>query len=87
MFSDKKAIKWEAALTGKEKISNDTDSDAFFGYGVDSGTGGFMDKTVADKLSSKLSSEIDLFDEAAEEMDKVYEHTYSYVLTGMKYPG
>jgi len=77
-FSDKKAIKWEAAMTGKEKISNDMESDNFFGYGVDSGTGGFMDKTVADKLSSP---EADFYDEVSEEMDKTYEHTYSYILT------
>jgi hypothetical protein len=30
-------------MTGKEKITNDMNDDDFFGYGVDSGTGGFLD--------------------------------------------
>ena len=78
-FSDKKAISWEMAMTGKEKFSDNMKDDSFFGYGVDSGTGGFMDKIIADKLSSYD----DLYSEVSDEMDKTYEHTYSYILTNI----
>jgi hypothetical protein len=51
-FSDNPPVRWEAALTEEQSLDELDDDD--FGYGVDSGTGGFMDKSVADKKPSLI---------------------------------
>lgn len=75
-FSDNRPVRWEMALVADQKI-NELDEDSFYGYGVDSGTGGFMDKTVANKLEQL---EVDIYEELEEQFDKTYVHTYNYAI-------
>ena len=48
-FSDKKPVKWEMALK-EDQNAEELEDGYIFGYAVDAGTGGFMDKAVADKI-------------------------------------
>ena len=57
-FSDKKPVKWEMALKEGQNIEELEDG-YIFGYAVDAGTGGFMDKAAADKIDE---TDIDMFD-------------------------
>ena len=75
-FTDKNPVKWEMALV-KEQNPRELDGDSFYGYGVDSGTGGFMDKAIADKISEK---DLNVYDEFEDQFDKTYVHTYSYAI-------
>jgi len=81
-FSDKKPVRWEMALTNEKQAEElDTIKEGnFFGYGVDSGTGGFMDKTVADKLAEQEKSGEYIYDKFEDEFNAAYAHTYSYIL-------
>lgn len=75
-FSDRKPVKWEMALVGEEKLA-ELEEDDFYGYGVDSGTGGFMDKSLADKV---LELDLDIYDEFEKQFDETYVYTYSYAI-------
>lgn len=77
-LSDKKAVKWEMALVKNQIIDNLTGSDdGYFGYGVDSGTGGFMDKQTADQISERG---LDVYELFQAQFDGTYVHTYSYAI-------
>jgi len=54
-FSDSPPARWEMAVVNDEQAAGlaGLDAESFFGYGVDAGTGGFMDKSVADKAKDK----------------------------------
>ncbi|MDR2939177.1 MAG: DUF4241 domain-containing protein [Clostridiales bacterium] len=73
-FSGSKPVKWAMALIdgqGLECLSGDS----FYGYGVDSGVGGFMDKSIADKV---LASDLDLYDIFEGQFNKTHNGDYSY---------
>jgi hypothetical protein len=74
-FSDNPPVRWEAAHTGEQNIDELDDDD--FGYGVDSGTGGFMDKSVADKITEL---DLDVYEIFEKQFDSTYVHTYSYAI-------
>ena len=85
-FSEKKPVKWELALTEHDDLSKLDKSDSFFGYGVDSGTGGFMDLQTAKLIDEKG---LNLYDEFEEQFNSTYIHTYSYAfgsISGNKTP-
>jgi hypothetical protein len=54
---------------------NDLKKDEFFGYGVDSGTGSFMDVKAMEKLQSNMDKNESYFDVLFDEMKKTYKHT------------
>jgi hypothetical protein len=74
-FSDNKPVKWEMALTVGQKTDETGDDD--IGYGVDSATGGFMDKATADKIAEL---ELEVYDKFEKQFDDTYVHTYSYAI-------
>jgi hypothetical protein len=80
-FSDAPAVRWENARTGAQY---DKDSGAplgageFFGYGVDSGTGCFMDPHAGQLLNARMEEEDDYFETIIDEMEKTYVHTRSW---------
>lgn len=81
-FSDKNVARWELAIIdGQEENLGGLGDDDFFGYGVDSGTGGFMDAFVANALTTdeKYKDE-DFFEKFEEELKASYTHTYDYLL-------
>lgn len=55
-FSHQQAIKWEMALIAGQSVS-ELGADEFFGYGVDSGTGCFMDYATAQFIACSLDEE------------------------------
>lgn len=51
-----------------------------YGYGVDAGTGAFMDITGAEELSSFLTQKEDNYERLIEEMELTYKHTRNWLL-------
>lgn len=89
MFNTNKVANWEMALQKGQNI-NGLKSDEFFGYGVDTGTGSFMDKEAMNTLlayeeeKQKENPNYYLFDEFDGELDKTYKHTRSWLVTTFK---
>lgn len=54
-------------------------ADQFFGYGVDSGTGCFMDREARDALLQQMAQEADYFEVLIAELEKTYRHTWSWM--------
>ena len=69
-FSDKKPVKWEMALK-EDQNAEELEDGYIFGYAVDAGTGGFMDKAVADKIGEIDMSNV-LDDTLFDDYDKPY---------------
>lgn len=88
-FSNKKCVKWELALIKGQDVAKLKDNE-FFGYGVDSGTGCFMDKESMDFLIAyekeqlKINPDYYLYEEVQEQFDKEYKHTRSWLVTSFK---
>ncbi len=74
-FTDATPVRFETALAEGETLEdlNTLGEDEFFGYGVDSGTGGFMDVATY-KMLEALE---DGFEDLNDELDQSYVHTYS----------
>jgi hypothetical protein len=51
----------------------------FFGYGVDTGTGCFIDASAARVLESKMSADPDYYIQMMTEMKRTYIHTWSWL--------
>lgn len=75
-FSEREAVRWELALHPDEDVS-DLEEGEVFGYGVDSGTGCFMDEEAARLVVEELDAE-EFSDALIAEMDKTYENTWSW---------
>lgn len=78
-FSQARPVRWEMALTAPTQDVSTLEEEGFFGYGVDSGTGGFMDKRAAELLSAMEQDKQEqlLVDTLPEQMEHSYVHTYS----------
>jgi hypothetical protein len=50
-----------------------------FGYGVDSGTGCFMDALAGRALTKKMNDDSNFFETMIAEMDKTYRDTWSWL--------
>ncbi|WP_431483438.1 DUF4241 domain-containing protein [Pseudomonas solani] len=80
VFAPGPATRWEMALV-KGQDPNTLAPDEFFGYGVDSGTGGFMDAAALRSYEARRDQEGEAFDERLfAELDKTYQHTRSWYL-------
>jgi Protein of unknown function (DUF4241) len=78
-LSDAAPVRWEMALLPGQSADGLKD-DEFHGYGVDSGTGCFMDVEAARILAVGSNWENE-HHEALEEMNKTYVHTWAWVNT------
>jgi len=78
-FSDKKSAKWSIALCDGQNIL-DLKQDEIFGYGVDSGTGAFMDTSGGKELMNFLTEKENNFQVLIDEMEKNYKHTWDWLL-------
>jgi hypothetical protein len=74
-FSDKNPISWEMAVLEGQDISS-LKEDEFFGYGVDAGTGCFMDESTFKKFY-ELAENDDFIEKLNDEFYKTYVHTWS----------
>jgi len=80
LFSDSAVIKWGFALhDGQTQVP--VDSGTFYGYGVDGGTGVFIDKAANDAFNTLNKKNDNLWTTVfIDEMDKHYRNTWQYVL-------
>lgn len=76
-FSNEPPVKFVPALVAGEDISK-LGKDSFYGYGVDTGTGGFMDAQTCRQIEQQGGEEDDILLSMLEDaLDKTYVHTYS----------
>lgn len=75
--ADPPPVRWELALLPAHDPSELGD-DEFFGYGVDSGTGCFMDASAAERLAER-AAEIGDNQDLEDQMVKTYVHTWAWV--------
>ncbi|MBO9662292.1 DUF4241 domain-containing protein [Dokdonella sp.] len=79
-FSDARIARWELALVEGQDPATLKPGE-FFGYGVDSGTGSFMDEAAMHAYAGRLRREGEEFsDHLIEAMEKTYVHTRSWLL-------
>ncbi len=78
-FSDAPPVSWNMALYEGDDITT-LEADEIFGYGVDAGTGAFMDIAAAQELEEFLQETEENYDLLSEEMDKTYAHTRSWMM-------
>ena len=76
-FSDAAPVHWEMALLATDNPAK-LGPGEFFAYGVDTGTGCFMDPRAGQLLNARMEAEEDYFEVIIEEMDKTYAHTRSW---------
>jgi len=76
-ISARQAVSWELALLPDQALS-ELEAGEIFGYGVDSGTGCFMDEDAAEILMSKMEADDAYFETIIAEMDKTYTDTWSW---------
>lgn len=76
-FSEHVPVRFEPALVAGEDISK-LGEDSFYGYGVDSGTGGFMDAQTCRQIEQQNGKEDDILLSMLDgALDETYVHTYS----------
>ncbi len=86
-FSENMPVKYEPAITAEQDAAT-LERDEFFGYGVDSGTGCFMDEQACQKLL-QLTDDLEdgILPEFNQKLEKSYIDTYcaaNYTLPGIK---
>lgn len=69
---------WKMMTVADQDISK-LKPEEFFGYGVDSGTGCFMDRATGKTLEEMMSKNQTFFETIDEEMDETYRHTWSWL--------
>jgi hypothetical protein len=70
-------VKWQMLAVGEESLS-DLKEGEIFGYGVDSGTGSFMDRQVAEAVGKAMAASNDLDDQIVSALDATYVHTWGW---------
>jgi hypothetical protein len=85
-FTHHAAEWWDLALLPDQDMS-ELESDQFFGYAVDSGTGSFMDLRAAKKLDKRMASDSDNVHEIIREMEPTYVHTRSWAMLDVDHDG
>ena len=78
-FSNKTPEKWIMATKGHQKLS-DLRENHIYGYGVDSGTGSFLDLESAKALVHNFMTNENYFEELNEHFDENYISTRSWVI-------
>lgn len=77
-FKPTSPVRWEMMATGANDPSKLEPGD-IFGYGVDSGTGCFMDASSGRALTEKMNDDNNFFETMMAEMNKTYRHTWSWL--------
>ncbi|WP_426052764.1 DUF4241 domain-containing protein [Bacillus sp. DC4300-2b2] len=85
-FTNEQAIEWELATRAGQDIKH-LKEDEFFGYGVNTGMGCFMDAESAIYLQAyedkryKEDNDFYLYEEFAEALEQNYKHTWGWLVT------
>jgi len=80
-FSNQDAADWKIASWEGQDAETLTD-DQIIGYGVDSGTGAFMDTSGGKEFAAFLDADDKNFEVLTEEMNNTYQPTRSWLLWG-----
>jgi hypothetical protein len=78
VFSERPVVRWEPALVAGEDPAKLVAGE--WGYGVDSGTGAFMDRDAAVVLARRLEKDAAHYDAIVRKMDETYRATWSAIL-------
>lgn len=78
-FSDQNPAAWTMAVC-KGQDASKLQQNEIFGYGVDAGTGAFMDEAGAAELLKFLTEKDNNFQVLIDEMEKNYKHTWDWLL-------
>lgn len=76
-LSNLPAVSWRMALIEGQDATS-LEHDGFFGYGVDAGTGCFMDPVAGRLLADRMDQDDEYCDVIIEEMEKTYRSTRSW---------
>ncbi|MCK1973271.1 DUF4241 domain-containing protein [Bacillus safensis] len=85
-FTNEQAIEWELATRAGQDIKQLKEDD-FFGYGVNTGMGCFIDAEAALYLQAyedkryKEDNDFYLYEEFAEALEQNYKHTWGWLVT------
>jgi hypothetical protein len=77
-LSHSPAVSWTMALTEGQDPSA-LEYDGYFGYGVDAGTGCFMDPVAGQLLAERMDREDEYFNVIIDEMQRTYQGTRSWL--------
>ncbi|ATF13483.1 DUF4241 domain-containing protein [Brevibacillus sp. HB1.2] len=78
-FSDKPVVSWKMAVWAESDVSQLGEGE-FFGYGVDAGTGSFMDAEACALLEREMEKDEMFYETLTKKMDQTYKHTRSWGL-------
>ncbi len=71
---------WEMLTVGNQEVAT-LEEGEIFGYGVDSGTGCFMDLSTCRALAGRMAKQQNFYETLMAEMDKTYRNTWSWLDT------
>jgi hypothetical protein len=77
-FKDAAQADWRMVTSGSRDPAT-LEPGHILGYGVDSGTGCFMDRSAGLALTQKMREDKRFFESLMAEMDKTYRHTWSWL--------
>jgi hypothetical protein len=77
-FKQTPPVAWEMLTAGNQDVST-LKAGEIFGYGVDSGTGCFIDRSAARALDKVMREQENFFEIMIAEMEKTYRHTWSWL--------
>lgn len=77
MFNNNTPVQWQMLTVGDQDVAT-LKEDEFFGYGVDAGTGCFMDSSAATLLDKQMRDDENACEAIDAEMEKTYRHTWSW---------
>ncbi len=77
-FSESRPVRWQLALTEGQDMST-LENDEYFGYGVDSGTGSFMDISGYQEYDELYKDE-EAFNEVTQRLKENYKDTRTWLL-------
>ncbi|RAJ10552.1 uncharacterized protein DUF4241 [Chitinophaga skermanii] len=78
-FSNEAPVKWEFALIEGQDRS-EVENGTMFGYGVDSGTGSFMDLSGHEAYTAAYDEDEKYYEKVVEQLDENFEDTRSWLL-------
>ncbi|MGG1661007.1 DUF4241 domain-containing protein [Brevibacillus sp. NRS-1366] len=79
VFANKPVTSWKMAVWENSDVAQ-LAANEFFGYGVDSGTGSFMDASACQLLEQEIEQNDMYLESLIKDMDKTYKHTRSWLV-------
>lgn len=77
-FKESLPVRWEMAVVDGQDAGSLAE-DEYFGYGVDAGTGSFMDPVAGKLLEERMDEEDEYYNTIIDGMETTYKHTRSWL--------